>query len=132
MTSQTRRSAKREAIYELLHSTDSHPTAAWVYEQLKPKYPQLSLGTVYRNLSEFRSQGKARVVAVVEGQERFDANTADHVHFVCSACGAVLDLNCPEMDEAVKSCAEKCPYEVSASQLTFDGRCAKCAQANLK
>ena len=43
-------SRKREAIYQTVCDTKVHPTAEWVYEALKPVYPDLSLGTVYRNL----------------------------------------------------------------------------------
>ena len=88
-----RYSKKREAILEAIRSTDTHPTADWVYQTLKPTHPDLSLGTVYRNLNFFREQGTIRCVGVVKGQERFDANTHPHTHFVCDGCGAVIDLH---------------------------------------
>lgn len=127
MSQQTRRSQKREAIYALLCSVDCHPSAQWVYERMREQYPQLSLGTVYRNLAEFRAQGKLRTVAVVQGQERFDANTADHVHLICTQCGAVEDLKSKAMDMAVRRCAALCPNPVSGAQLTFTGLCSACA-----
>ena len=63
------------AILSALQETTVHPTADWVYSQLKPKYPDLSLGTVYRNLKKFCETGKAASVGVIGGQEHFDANT---------------------------------------------------------
>ena len=60
-------SRKREAILETIRSTKCHPTAQWVYEQLKPRIPDLSLGTVYRNISLFRQEGKLVSVGVVNG-----------------------------------------------------------------
>ena len=68
-------SRQRDAIYACLCSTETHPTAEWIYEQLKPEFPALSLGTVYRNLAAFKRAGKIASVGVVDGQERFDANT---------------------------------------------------------
>ncbi|MDL2235644.1 transcriptional repressor [Christensenellaceae bacterium OttesenSCG-928-L17] len=85
-------SRKRDAIYEVISSTKTHPSAEWVYTQLKPVYPDLSLGTVYRNIALFRNQGRIMHVTTVHGQERYDANTAQHPHFVCTKCGSVLDV----------------------------------------
>ena len=65
-------SRKRMAILEALQGTTVHPTADWVFSQLKPKYPDLSLGTVYRNLKKFCETGKAASVGVINGQEHFD------------------------------------------------------------
>ena len=60
----TRHSPKREAILECLRSTTCHPSAEWVYAQLKPRIPDLSLATVYRNLARFRAEGTVQVSAV--------------------------------------------------------------------
>ena len=46
-------SKKRQAILEVIRGTDIHPTAEWVYQTLKSEYPDLSLGTVYRNIAFF-------------------------------------------------------------------------------
>ena len=66
-----RYSKKREAILDCLRSTDSHPTAEWIYAQLKGEYPDLSLATVYRNLAQLKSSGIIRSVGVVAGLPRF-------------------------------------------------------------
>ena len=71
-----RYSEKREAILRLLQSTQSHPTADWIYQSLKPTHPDLSLGTVYRNLAFFQEQGTVRSVAVVGGQGRRGTGSA--------------------------------------------------------
>ena len=52
-------SRKREALYNALRATTVHPTAEWLYAALRPEYPDLSLGTVYRNLKKFCAEGKA-------------------------------------------------------------------------
>ena len=81
-----RYSKKREAILNAIRSTTCHPSAEWIYQTLKPTHPDLSLGTVYRNLVFFQQQGQVQSVGVVNGQERFDGNTAPHSHFVCTNC----------------------------------------------
>lgn len=80
------------AILSALQETTVHPTADWVYAKLKPRYPNLSLGTVYRNLKKFCETGKAVSVGVINGQEHFDGRVEPHAHFVCKRCGAVLDV----------------------------------------
>ena len=69
-------SRKREALYNALRATTVHPTAEWLYAALRPEYPDLSLGTVYRNLKKFCAEGKARSVGVINGQEHFDGDTS--------------------------------------------------------
>jgi Fur family peroxide stress response transcriptional regulator len=85
-------SAKRDAIFNALKGTTVHPGAQWVYNQLKPSIPDLSLGTVYRNLNLFREEGLAVLLGTVNGEERFDGVTESHPHLVCPRCGAVEDI----------------------------------------
>ena len=86
METTRRQSKKRDAIRELLLACYDHPSAEEIYRRLKPDYPDLSLGTVYRNLALFREEGKAMSVATVAGQERLDGRTHPHAHFVCEKC----------------------------------------------
>lgn len=118
----TRHSPKREAILECLRSTICHPSAEWVYAQLKPRIPDLSLATVYRNLARFRAEGTVKVIGCVDGEDRYDGNTALHGHFVCRSCGAVIDLppipvEPPDMSEV---------GEPDSYGVTFYGRCCGC------
>ena len=75
MESTRRQSKKRDAIREILLASYDHPSVEEIYRRLKPDIPDLSLGTVYRNLALFREEGKAMSVATVAGQERFDGRT---------------------------------------------------------
>ena len=120
---------KRAAILECLQQTDLHPSAEWIFTQLKPTYPDLSLGTVYRNLTLFRKQGLAASIGTVNGVERFDANTEPHVHFICTGCGSVLDLHGMEVPEALNSAAAReSGGRVDSCQLSFAGMCGNCAR----
>ena len=89
MSTVRKHSHKRDAILECLRCTTSHPTAEWVYTQLKPTIPGLSLATVYRNLAMFKAEGTIDSVGVYDGLERFDFRTDPHAHFICRVCGAV-------------------------------------------
>ena len=118
---------KRDAILTCLRQTTVHPSAEWIFTQLKPDIPDLSMGTVYRNLTLFKEQGVIASVGTVKGVERFDGNTDPHVHFFCSECGAVLDLTglcVPE--ELNKAAAAETGGQVGSCQLTFTGVCREC------
>jgi len=118
---------KRTAILEYLRSTTSHPSAETVFTDLKQQIPDLSMGTVYRNLNLFRQQGLASVVATVRGVERFDANTNPHVHFICADCDSVIDLMEMDVPEALKNQASKYSGgRADACQLSFTGICGGC------
>jgi Fe2+ or Zn2+ uptake regulation protein len=80
------------AVYEVLAASHDHPTAEQVFQRVRRAVPQVSLGTVYRNLDKLRDQGRLRVVRLERDVAHYDARTDDHDHFVCEGCGAVLDL----------------------------------------
>ena len=118
---------KRNAILECLRNTDAHPSAEALFQMLQKEHPDISLATVYRNLTLFKQQGMIQSLGTVNGIERFDGNTDPHVHFVCGSCNSVLDL--PELDppESLCSAAAKATGgEVTGCQLIFTGTCQDC------
>ena len=118
---------KRNAILSYLQCTDAHPSAETIFSDLKQQIPDLSIGTVYRNLTHFRQQGLVSVIATVNGVERFDANTDPHVHFICEGCDAVVDLHQLSTPQALCSEAENSiGCTVSGCQLSFTGKCRSC------
>ena len=118
---------KRDAILNCLRQTTVHPSAEWVYNQLKPEIPDLSLGTVYRNLALFKEQGLITSVGTVGGVERFDGNVDPHVHFVCNGCDAVIDLPQVQVPETLTSEATIATHgQITGCQLTFAGYCQNC------
>ena len=120
-------SKKRDAILACIRQTKCHPTADWIYQQLKPEIPDLSLGTVYRNLSLFKEQGLITSLGTVQGIERFDGNVDPHVHFICSNCDAVIDLHQIAVpQELSSSVAETSGCYPESCQLTFTGLCSNC------
>ena len=133
MTQATKQFRKRNAILSYLRSTDVHPSADMVYAHLKPEIPDLSLGTVYRNLSMFRQQGTIASLGAVNGVERFDGNTMPHVHFICTGCSAVIDMPQLQVPQKMTQTAEiMLGGKVDACQLTFTGLCGSCSQDQIK
>lgn len=129
----TKQFRKRNAILTYLRSVTNHPSAETVFTELKQEIPDLSMGTVYRNLNLFKQQGLAVIVATVKGVERFDGNTDPHVHFICTECDAVIDLMDMEVPESLKKIAQNCcGGNVTDCQLTFTGQCKTCNEKLIK
>ena len=123
-------SRKREAIYNALRATTVHPTAEWLYDTLRPEYPDLSLGTVYRNLSMFKDEGLVISVGTVGGLERFDGNTRPHTHFICTRCSAVLDLMDVSLEDGfLQNVHDTAGGKITDYRLSFYGLCPECMQA---
>ncbi len=122
-------SAKRATVLETIRSTKTHPSAEWVYEQVKEKYPNLSRATVYRNIAEFKETGEIYSVAVVDGIDRIDGDCSPHQHFVCSKCGAVEDLDIGLKPEDIsEQISERFGGKAERVQLTAYGLCRHCLE----
>lgn len=123
-------SKKRQAILDALMTTTEHPNAEWLYQKLKPEYPDLSLGTVYRNLSLFADAGEISRLGGFGSQERFDGRTDPHAHLLCVECGRVMDVETPALEPKLCALAESASgAEVRACTLTFTGVCPNCRRS---
>ena len=123
-----RYSAKREAILNLLRSTDTHPSAEWIYAQLKPSMPDLSLATVYRNIAGFLEDGSIIRVGTVNGRERYDGTVIPHNHFICTHCGRVLDIDYVMDDSLNEKVAAQIGMQITGHELIFHGICRSCVE----
>ena len=126
----TRFSQKRQSILNCLINTTAHPSAEWVYATLKPHYPNLSLGTVYRNIHQLVKTGKIVSLGVVANKERFDARCEPHTHAVCNVCGKIVDVDSVSLSADVINAAQNnTGFKISYSNLCFFGVCSECANA---
>lgn len=133
MEASTKNFRKRSAILNYLQNVTNHPSAEMIFSDLKSEIPDLSMGTVYRNLSLFKQQGLVTSVATVSGVERFDGNTDPHVHFICNNCSAVIDLHQLRTPQSLRASAAACVGgKVDSCQLCFTGKCRNCCEKNEK
>ena len=91
-------SRQRECIREFLAHRHDHPTAETIYMNVKKDFPNISLGTVYRNLSLLAEMGEIKKLSTGTGPDRFDGITAPHYHVFCTECGSVSDLKMDSID----------------------------------
>jgi Fe2+ or Zn2+ uptake regulation protein len=114
-------------MLELLQNTEKHPSADWIYDQLKREFPNLSMGTVYRNLNILMDQGLVRKLEFGSTFDRFDARTEHHYHFICEQCGKIVDLDIT-VDAGLEEQARKATgYLIRWHRIEFFGLCDECA-----
>lgn len=123
-----RMTEQRRAVLEALASVDTHPTAAELYEMVRESLPDVSQGTVYRNLHKLVELGYAQELDYGSGASHFDATVKPHYHVRCVRCGRVDDLQIdrepvPCIDEARKAAGN---WEISEHRIEFMGLCPDC------
>lgn len=127
MESVRKNSIKRSAILEALISSKEHPSADMIYDQLKKQYKDLSLGTVYRNLSMFCNDGNAKVVATVDGKERYDGDISPHSHFICRGCGRIFDTDISfDPGKFLDEISSRCGWLIEDAGFSMSGLCSEC------
>lgn len=119
-------SRQREVIKEFLLTRKDHPTADVVYMNVRQQYPNISLGTVYRNLTLLSDIGEILRLRVGDGVDHFDADTSAHNHFICSDCGGVLDLEMDAINDITNIAGENFSGRVDGHVTYFYGLCPKC------
>lgn len=118
-------SRQREAILEIVSASHSHPTAAQVYAAVKEKIPNISLGTVYRNLDQLSQNGDILMLSVGEGCERYDGNVKAHLHLHCKVCGNIFDIPLDENNQ-LYVLALKEGFKCESTICIIEGICKDC------
>lgn len=125
-------SRQRESIKACLAGRRDHPTADHVYLSIRQEYPNISLGTVYRNLNLLVELGEVRKLSFGYGPDRFDADLTPHYHFVCRACGCIMDLPLAPLTELNEKAQEYCGGRVESHRTYFYGLCRECSGNSLE
>ena len=122
----TKNTRQKEAILKVLRGTRSHPTADWIYHEVRKEMPNISLGTVYRNLKLLSAQHEILEVELSGTLSRYDACTDAHYHFRCEQCGSVFDVEGLVDRKLNRKVAQKTGFLVSHHCLEFHGLCTAC------
>ena len=119
-------SRQREAIKDYLSSVTTQPTADTVYMHIKAEFPNISLGTVYRNLNLLADIGEAIKITTPDGGDRFDARTNPHYHFYCKCCKRMIDMDFDHMDKINQLASESFDGQIESHTMLFYGICGDC------
>ncbi len=119
-------SRQREAIKEFLCNTNEHPTADTVYMNIRETFPNISLGTVYRNLNLLADQGEIARINCQDGCDRYDGNSKLHYHFLCRSCGKVIDIEMESIEHINVIAGVGFAGKVEGHVTFFYGKCQEC------
>lgn len=119
-------SKQRKLILDTILESDIHPTADYIYNHLKKDNPELSLGTVYRNLSQLVDNGFISKVSIPNQADRFDKNLSSHAHLICNSCGEIYDLESNNIDNFINAVSAKENISINSYDIIFNGTCKSC------
>jgi len=126
----TRNTRQRGVILDILKASCEHPTAETIYREARKVLPNISPGTVYRNLNFLRDQRAVREIRPSDGgSARFDGMDTPHAHFHCVHCSALLDIPLPPALESIRFEEEEKISAVSLFDLHVIGSCSGCEGA---
>lgn len=126
-------SKQREEVFNFIKNAKNHPTAEEIYMLLKENNPNISRGTVYRNLNLLVDKGMVKKISISNMPDRFDYICQSHSHTVCKLCGNVSDFTFPIEEESLeKAIREQTDLEIFSNEFTIYGICKKCQEANKK
>ncbi len=122
----TKHSKQRDAILEVVKKTKTHPSADWVYSKVRETIPNISLGTVYRNLSKLAEDNLIQKLAIGLSSEHFDGTVDSHYHVVCKKCGKITDIEGESLASINKWAADKFDGDIYEHSMVFFGKCKTC------
>lgn len=130
MSQETKRrmTRQRRLILEVLHNTKSHPTADWIYDRVREDLPNISLGTIYRNLKVLQELGEIKELNYGSSYSRFDGNPNEHYHFSCEECGRVFDIDMEMERDMNEEVEEATGFFVHQHRCEFYGLCLDCQE----
>ena len=117
-----RKSKQRDAILNYLQNTITHPTATDIYMEVKKTHPDVSLGTIYRDLSQLVASGQVITLKTGDNSVHYDGRLAPHSHFFCNCCGKIIDV----LDDVYTLPNSLSQVNVKNVQTVYTGLCDKC------
>jgi len=126
-----RNTIQRQMVYAAVTKHGNHPTAEDVYDIVTNEYPDISKGTVYRNLNALYNSGLVGCVTMPNGANRYDHILSKHYHMLCTECGEFHNLQEVKYDHVLdKEVTEKTGFKLRSHAIVFSGICPAC-QAKL-
>jgi Fur family peroxide stress response transcriptional regulator len=124
---------QRTAICELLTSSEEHPTAAMIYEDLKPHFPSMSLATVYNTLDALAEIGAINVLGQAgDDTVHYDADTEPHVNLACLSCNKIVDIPSEHVSHLDAEITAASGYKLLGARVLYYGLCPDCQRKQVE
>ncbi len=121
-----RNTVQRALVLETVKELRCHATADEVHNAIMKKHPDISRGTVYRNLNLLSEIGEIRKREIPGGADRYDHLCHDHYHAKCLKCGRVFDVEMEFIADLEKRIQDTHGFEFTGHDIVFKGICPEC------
>src|SRR5512141_1193749 len=123
-----KRSAQREVILDAFLRAGQHVSVEDLLKRVRRGHPEIGRTTIYRTLKLFKEAGLASEL-LLGGEARFEPkwNRDHHDHFVCRACGDIIEFNSPEIERMQEEIAAGLGFVIEGHRHHIFGRCRRCA-----
>ena len=122
----SRNTIQRQVVFNAVRELKNHPTSEEVYNYIRPSFPSISLGTVYRNLNMLSDLNEIRKISTNDNAVRFDYVVENHYHFQCKKCSAILDVFLPNDTVVEKDVLKEYDFRVDSCDVLLKGICVNC------
>jgi Fur family transcriptional regulator, ferric uptake regulator len=125
----------RQAVIEVLDSTDDHLTADEIVTRAEASAPGVHRATVYRALSTLGELGlvththvggSATVYHLALPAPADNAASAPHAHLQCTNCQAVIDFPVDALDSLISRVDREVGFQIEPHHAALLGLCADC------
>lgn len=121
-----RNTIQRKIVFDAVKDLANHPTSNDIYDHVVTSHPNISRGTVYRNLNSLAEDGYLRKICIPDGADRFDHTVMPHYHIKCTSCGKFTDLDMEYMKDLDDKVRDVTGYEMESQDIVFRGICPNC------
>ena len=128
--SEYRLTPQRVELIRLIASSEGHPSAARLYNQIKVQFPTMSLATVYKTLDLLKELGEVLEIDLRD-DSHYDGNKPyPHPHLICTKCNRIEDGDLEFDPLTIKKLEKISGYQIVRPQIAFYGLCPDCRQSN--
>lgn len=115
-------SKQRDTILKIINESCEHLDAYQIYELVQKEIPNISLGTIYRNLNQLSDIGQIKKISISDGNDRFDKTICSHSHFYCVRCSKLLDIKIKLETTELEEC------QIISHDIVLNGICKDCLE----
>lgn len=119
-------SKQRQLILDIINKSELHPTAEMIYEEARIIIPNISLGTIYRNLESLEKNDLIKHIIMSNNSDRYDKNVKDHYHFYCEECHKIYDIFSASLININELLSNETGHKINSNTLVFSGICKYC------
>ena len=120
---------QRIALLRLLATSNGHPSASQLYEQMKDQFPTTSLATVYKTLNVLKEIDEVLELGFSDDDNRYDGSRPyPHPHLICVRCRKIMDPELSIAQDLVQQVAQQSGYQIISHRLDFYGVCPECRE----